>query len=254
VKYYAVDRAGLESERIELDIKVDTKTPETETEIIGRVNDGWYSTLPIISLESSEVCSISYRFDEGDYQEYHMPIEPPGREGVYILRYRGVDLAGNREREKTERIMVDTVKPRLSCTYSEIGEYQYRFDLSDSEDGNDWMEFRITQGDRVLSGWRTDEIVKIVLDPGRHQLTLEARDRAGNIDEETVVLNVEKRVDVIRYALWGIPAAAILLLALIASIIFIGRRRSDSGYHHVSEPMLYDPTEKDTSEVRRYYR
>mgnify|MGYP001052760754 CR=1 FL=1 len=224
IMFFAVDRSGRESDRILLEIKVDTTIPETETGIIGTLRNGWYTTVPIITLSSSEVCSIDYRFDSGEMGDYYMPIETPGREGVYILYFRGEDVAGNLEREKSIDIKVDAETPRLVYSFSDKGEGRYRFDLSGSSDGGDSIEFRLTEGDDILRDWTTERIVYGELSPGRHMIRIEARDVAGNVEVKTVTINVPEESRMLNYAIWGIIGLLILIGSLIVVWIMVGKR------------------------------
>ncbi|MEM2868939.1 MAG: PKD domain-containing protein [Thermoplasmata archaeon] len=141
--------------------------------------EGWYVTIPRITLSSSEDGSrIFYRWDGSDEMEYHSPIEAP--EGKHILWFRSIDPAGNAEEWRSFELKVDTKPPETLFTI-----------YPPSPDGeNGWYTTSPTvtlfseESACVHYSWdggETENYTGPLLAPeGRHRLEFFAIDRAGN--------------------------------------------------------------------------
>lgn len=230
VEFYAVDMAGHPSEKVRLSFKVDSVDPETSVTVMGSKRGEWYVSSPTIGLQTTELCRTLYSFGSGDLMEYELPFEPPEREGIFNLRYKSVDRAGNEEATRTLRIKVDAAEPRIDVSMVLNSGGRVVLDLGESSDGFDDLEFRVLAGGRTAADWTFDPVIGIDLPPGRHQLSVEARDPAGNTASESITLYVEDDGEnVFMYA--GIIGGIIVLAVIAVLIVIRGRKKSEYDYH-----------------------
>ncbi len=63
---------------------------------------------------AATIAYIEYQLDKNPYMTYSSPI-PLEKEGIYTLTYRGVDVLGNKEKEQSYVIQVDTKSPDVDA-------------------------------------------------------------------------------------------------------------------------------------------
>jgi hypothetical protein len=119
--YYSVDVAGNVEPLQTYTIKLDTIVPCTTISTVPATPDGendWFITVPIVTLETTEPnTTILYRWDdETVFTTYTTEFTPS--EGVHVLYYRAIDIAGNVEPERTAEFKVDTIAPNATITTS----------------------------------------------------------------------------------------------------------------------------------------
>ncbi|MGA1821892.1 MAG: C25 family cysteine peptidase [Thermoplasmatota archaeon] len=230
VEFFAVDMAGHQSEKVRMNFKVDTVIPETTVNLMGSRRGEWFVSPPTISLETTELCHTYYSFGSGEFTEYELPFQPPEQEGIFTMRYRSIDRAGNMGTTQSIRILVDSEGPRIDFSIDKRGDGSILLDLGDTEDGFDDIEYRIVKDGETISDWTYDPLIRFELPPGRHKLTIEARDQAGNTAAEQITVTVEgDGGSMIVYA--GI-IGLILIAAVIASLVIFIKGRKGSAYEY----------------------
>lgn len=103
-----------------LTVEQDTVPPTTEAAITPEYPDGragWYVTLPSVSLLATDeelgVAETKFRLDGGVWTNFSGPLTLEN--GIHVLDYYSVDLAGNSEPAQTATILVDTTPPEVGC-------------------------------------------------------------------------------------------------------------------------------------------
>jgi len=143
--------------------------------------NGWYRSLPTVSLGVNENASIYYHWDNGTDSKYSGPFKAP--EGRHNLSFHSVDRVGNVELEKRRELLVDTAPPNTSCNISPAG--------PDGENG--WYrspaEITLlcdTPEANLTSGWDEEPLKRyggpVQLREGIHRLNWHAEDEAGNLE------------------------------------------------------------------------
>jgi hypothetical protein len=164
----------------------DVNAPDTEYELKGDVQEGWYHNPVTVNL-------TGYDYQSGIKATYHSlngSTEQKGNtvtlteDGEHVLEYWSVDHAGNIEQKKSIAINIDQTAPEI--TYS-------------VEDGTEFtvdQYISITcQATDALSGVAssTCEDVSVPayeLGLGSHTYTAEGEDVAGNTSMKSVTINV----------------------------------------------------------------
>ncbi len=214
----AVDQAGHESDIETIDLKVDTKTPTTEVDVVGNRVGDWFRSMPVITLTNDEDHIVRYRWNGADYLDYDLPFEPTGREGFFTLEIYSMDMAGNREPTQRFTFQVDTEAPSISASVRDIGGGRRSITLSDTKDGSSNIMFRLSERERVLTDWTGRYVIELELSRGTHIITIEARDEAGNIGKSSITIEVNggsihPAVVVVIGAISTLAAAAYILLS-----------------------------------------
>lgn len=106
-----------------LPVSADTTPPSVTLEISEPGTDRWYRGGAEASLTAfdgrSEVASIEYRLDDGEWQTYDAPVRLP--EGETLVTYRATDAAGNESPEQSETVRVDATAPTAWAVLAEDG-------------------------------------------------------------------------------------------------------------------------------------
>ena len=90
--------------------KLDSAAPNTNIEIIGTTNSGWYKAQPVVTLTSDAIEDLAfYSIDNNDWQEFTTPFSPD-IEGVFTIQYRSMDPVENIESVKDILLRIDTQK------------------------------------------------------------------------------------------------------------------------------------------------
>lgn len=183
--------------QVEVDAEtgLDSVAPDTTISTLPAVPDGqngWYSTQPKAALSSSEPGTTYYQINKGEELVYSEPILIS--EGVNILSYYSVDLAGNIEPTKTIEFKVDGSKPAIQLNISPqnanntylIGEpVAFTWDATDMASGIETVT--ATLDDQTI----TSGAVLVFSKPGEHTLKVSAKDIAGNISTVTQTFTVK---------------------------------------------------------------
>ena len=233
VDFKAVDQAGHESGIDTIHLKVDTIVPTTTMDVVGNQVNGWFRTMPVITLTNDEDHIVRYRWDGTEYMDYALPIEPPGREGLFTFEIYSMDEAGNREPTQRFTFQVDTEEPSISASVRDLGGGRRSITLSDTRDGTSNIMFRLTEGERVLVDWTVRSVIELDLSRGAHIITIEARDEAGNIGKTSITIEVDEGSI--------LPAAVLLIgaisiLAVGVYLLLIRRGKRDHGLSRQYDP------------------
>ncbi|MEM3567313.1 MAG: kelch repeat-containing protein, partial [Thermoplasmata archaeon] len=120
LEFYTLDNAGNSCERHTIEIRVDLQSPVSWCD----AGSGWYSQLPVVINLSTQdlgsgVLGIYYSVDGGSYtfqnnQTVELKIEG---EGFHRITFFGVDVAGNREIEKSVVVRVDATPPATGLSW-----------------------------------------------------------------------------------------------------------------------------------------
>lgn len=169
----------------------DVNAPDTEYELKGDVQEGWYHGPVTVNL-------TGYDYQSGMKATYHSlngAAEQEGNtvtiteDGKHVLKYWSVDHAGNIEEKKSIAINIDQTAPEI--TFSVEDGTQFTVD----------QHISITcQATDVLSGVAssTCEDVSVPayeLGLGSHTYTAEGEDTAGNNSTKSVTINVSVNFD-----------------------------------------------------------
>ncbi|MEM4294015.1 MAG: hypothetical protein QXJ27_07625, partial [Thermoplasmata archaeon] len=122
VQYYSIDVAGNQEEEQEFYVKIDGVPPRTEHVISGTTgNNGWFVSGVIVQLVSTDdvsgVSAVYYSVDNSSFQQYSAPIEI-AVDGIHLIEYYALDVAGNVETKKTITVKIDTISPSSSIDAS----------------------------------------------------------------------------------------------------------------------------------------
>lgn len=169
----------------------DVNAPETEYEVIGAENEGWYNSPVTVNLTGydyqSGIKTTYYSLNgSADQEGSTVTITEDGR---HVLEYWSVDQRGNIEPKKTIEINIDKTAPEITFSV---------------EDGTvfkvDQFVTITCQAEDALSGVAstTCEDVSLLayeLGLGNHTLKADAVDKAGNSSTKSVTINVDVDFD-----------------------------------------------------------
>ena len=117
VKYYSISTISGLPNAVQTELlKIDSIPPITvmTPNVAPDGDNGWYVTLPTITLSSSDavsgVKSIHYAWDGNPFEEYSVPITLPG-EGIHYLQIYALDNANNKEAVQTFVFKLDVDPP-----------------------------------------------------------------------------------------------------------------------------------------------
>ncbi|HAL29508.1 MAG TPA: hypothetical protein DCP20_02185, partial [Coriobacteriia bacterium] len=116
-------------------------------------DNGWYVTIPEITLSANEPATTSYAWDEDSFSTYDTPFMAP--EGIHTLSYLSVDTAENREDTATAVFKVDTVAPGVPAALEAVSGGTDSIDLSWSaatDDGSGLSAYLVYLADDTFLG------------------------------------------------------------------------------------------------------
>ncbi|WP_409342210.1 cadherin-like domain-containing protein [Paenibacillus sp. MBLB4367] len=112
-------RGGTVTGTVNLTVTPGPVTTATLTPAVPNGNNGWYTTDVSVTLATYDdlvgVARTEFRLGSGAWNVYNGPI-PVSGEGVNMLEYRGIDIAGNAEAAKSVTIKIDKTAPVLNVT------------------------------------------------------------------------------------------------------------------------------------------
>ena len=194
--FHAVDGSNNIETEHGVPIKVDSVKPTTTLTIdptLPNGQNGWYNSVPTVTLTASEPASVYYAIDGGTYLNYTAPFNPP--EGTHNIKYYSTDMHGNKGSTKSYDLKVDSLVPE---TKAEV--------FPNAPDGkNGWYtsipSIRLTtdQGAKSFYWWDGGVEVEysgdLIAIDGTHTLYYYSRDDAGNKEElKTVELKVDTSI------------------------------------------------------------
>jgi parallel beta-helix repeat protein len=124
VEYYSIDVAGNEEEVKSIEIKIDTLPPVTSHELSGvEGKAGWWVSEVAVTLSAVDDTSLTtdvsgvnftrYRVDGGEWITYSVPFVIR-EDGIHVVEYYSVDVAGNEEEARPVEIKVDQTPPEIT--------------------------------------------------------------------------------------------------------------------------------------------
>ncbi|RIX59510.1 hypothetical protein D3P08_05030 [Paenibacillus nanensis] len=158
-------------------------------------SDGWYSGPVTVELtgadEGSGVTGTEYSTDGGTTWQPYTEALSFSQDGSYLIQYRSVDWAGNREEAKSLGFKLDATAPVLSVTQPSEAAYADSESLILSWEASDALSgvasaVATLDGQQVVQG---AEIPLYTLALGTHAFTLSVSDKAGNAQEITVTFS-----------------------------------------------------------------
>ena len=209
VDYASVDLVGNQEVSHSLDVPIDTAPPTTTASLSGTPgNGGWYISEVQVSLAAEDATSgvdmISYRVDGGAWQPSTAPITVS--DGIHIVDYRSLDLAGNEEAVQGVTVQVDSVPPIAAV--NPLTPYQTHLTFTVSWAGDDPLSgaasfnVQARDGDGAWTDWLSNTTALSAtftgLDGHIFSFRARARDGAGNIGEYAPGGDVSTRVDTTR--------------------------------------------------------
>jgi len=181
------DRVGLVSRPVDFNFTVDRTPPNiyintTPNDPDGL--DGWFNTIPLISMNSSEdIVAAYYKLDDDAESQYTGPFTLIN--GIHTVIFRAFDVAGNMNTTGTT-FKVDLMKPYSTLTVShepdgESGFYVTRptIIIKAFDENGARIQYRWDEGN-----W-SDLEGSIYPPVGTHLLEYRAVDHTGNFEEKT---------------------------------------------------------------------
>ncbi len=125
VKFRARDKMGNTSSVSKVTMAMDSKSPTSIYELDGSNHSQrgiiWITKDTKIKLSSKDDASgiqeLQYQIDKGSTDIYRTPITI-AKEGRHLMRFRGVDMVGNKENAQAIVIIVDNTPPEIIETFS----------------------------------------------------------------------------------------------------------------------------------------
>lgn len=188
IKYYSIDHAGNAEEARAETVKIDTKDPETASNIGGK----WYQDAFKVELSANDnlsgVAATFYSLDGIHFFEStELVLE---KDGIYTVAYYSVDAAGNFEAAKTQTVKIDRQAPETSANYSEEWYKENAEIVLGAEDNYSGITktFYSVNGSEFTEGKSF-----IVSEEGLNEVSYYSVDNAGNIESpKTIIVKVDK--------------------------------------------------------------
>ncbi|MGV2939777.1 Ig-like domain repeat protein [Mesobacillus sp. LC4] len=178
VAYYSVDNAGNEEEVKTETVKIDSQAPLTTSNI----EEGWVSGGFKVSLkaidELSGVSKTYYSINGEEFTEGTSVVFPD--DGNYEVSYYSIDIAGNEEGIKTEKVNVDNQAP---VTVSNLEEKWYKdrveveLSATDNLSGVEATYYSVN-GSGFIEGNSL-----MIKEKGKYEISYYSVDNAGNVEE-----------------------------------------------------------------------
>ncbi len=135
VDFYATDLAGNVELFVTQTVLVDTTPPATAANLSGTLGHSpWYVSSVTVYLNATDATSgvsgLVYRLDGGNWTTYTGPLTLA--DGVHLIEYYAIDVAGLVEATKSRTVSIDTVPPTTTAA------------LSGSAGANGWFVSAVT--------------------------------------------------------------------------------------------------------------
>jgi hypothetical protein len=210
--YYALDRAGNQSEVMSGTVEVDSIPPLTTIQITGAVGDnGWYRSTVGVTISITDATSgpepdeVYYRLNSGPWVRGNTV--GISTDGDHVLEHYGVDRAGNRGQPVESPVRVDTTSPTAPMNlipspagWTNVDQFSISWTPPADTSGIAGAYYKLDaepssnfDGIFVPNGTRIDNISVQV--SGKHSITVWLRDMAGN----TSFLNRAARINAFLY-------------------------------------------------------
>ncbi|MDD1773013.1 MAG: hypothetical protein LUQ14_00120, partial [Methanomassiliicoccales archaeon] len=201
IEYFSLDRAGNQESVRTTVVMIDTVAPTCSASLSGiEGSNGWFNSDVTVSLSISDgdgsgVSSTLYRIDGSQWLEYDDPFGI-SEAGTHQLTYYSVDVSGNSQTPVIMTVSIDKDPPvliidgsggKMSATSRDV---PITWSSSDSTSSLDTIEVKIDERDFIIyPGSQTGTTLE-GLDDGQHTLRIRAVDEAGNVAEETLIVDV----------------------------------------------------------------
>jgi hypothetical protein len=231
VKVIASDgfNTGEDTSDVKLAI-VDSTPPATTVALDGTIgNNGWYTSKVCVSFAAEDnhlVNRTQYALGPGTWTDWTEPFNLTA-EGEHEIRYRSVDESGNFEEEQSVFVAIDWTAPMISISSPasnsvvSADELEVSWTGSDAVSGIDEYLLTVDDGDTVsvgnLTGYTLDG-----LPDGDHVIAVEAVDRAGNVQEASVIISVHAESSTNWVLIAAVAAVAVVATGL--AYVMLSRR------------------------------
>lgn len=117
--FWSVDTSGDTESAHSQTVEIDSTEPVTTASLAGTLgNDGWYITPVTVTLSAQDatsgVAETLYRLNCDTRKTYTQPITISWS-GCHRLRFRSIDVAGNKEQAQHVQIKIDTLPPMIGA-------------------------------------------------------------------------------------------------------------------------------------------
>ncbi len=188
VEYRSIDMAGNEEPLRSFEVKVDKAAPTSSAVIQGTSGvGGWYVSALLINIsavdDSSEVASIDYRLDSGDWHIYYGQFAVESC-GPHLVQFYSKDIAGNLEQTRQVTFSIDsdvpTVAIQLNGHVFTVSQISFNWTSDDNTSGIGEIELSIDGAPYQMYGGTQSNITFQGLSDGQHSLSIRVTDIAGN--------------------------------------------------------------------------
>ncbi|HET6386550.1 MAG TPA: hypothetical protein VFJ58_24430, partial [Armatimonadota bacterium] len=186
VSYYSKDRVGNQEAANTLTIPIDSTAPVTTLTFTGPAGSDSSSFTGPVQVKLSAADNVSgvsvtnYSIDGGSQQTYGQPFTVADN-GTHTLTFQSVDVAGNEEAVKTQKLLVDTSFPTIIITSPESKTYLLNQVVIASYSAADTTDGVTASAGPVPSGSAID-----TASVGMKTFTVKATDTAGNSSKSSV--------------------------------------------------------------------
>ncbi|MCX8173543.1 MAG: Ig-like domain-containing protein [Thermoplasmata archaeon] len=190
IRYFSLDVGGNPEQEREFYVRIDAVAPGTELTVSGvSGKNGWFVSAVKVQLTSTDglsgVAGVYYSIDNSTFRQYTAPVEIIA-EGMHLIEYYAVDVAGNLEARKAVTVKIDTTMP--SSTINMSGGWYRTLPVN--------LTINAMDGVSGLAGmyysinglpWVKGTIVSLDTD-GAHTIRYYSVDNAGNAEEVKYVV------------------------------------------------------------------
>ena len=183
----------------------DEEPPQTTLSYDGTPGENsWYVGNGNIILtaidELSTVATTYYKINNGEWDTYTDPFAF-SEEGVNVVYYYSVDVAGNEESVQSDFVKIDLSAPTVLLTKQSIAEDKTKFTahITDEVSGSSYAEFYL---DDELQSTDTESPYEWLWEgTGRHSIQAIGHDKAGNFGESNVLTSTYNVVTITTHRL-----------------------------------------------------
>jgi uncharacterized protein YjdB len=215
VQYRSINKQQVAEAVKTIEVPIDKLTPVTEAVLAGeKGNDPWYVSKVTVSLRANDahsgVASTEYRIASdpqagADFVTYTAPFTLG--DGVHTVLFRSIDAAGNREKEHSIEVRIDSVKPTVSLVAGGSplvngavleDALPVTLELNAADLGSGVVRRTITVTDATYGGssaYGDSAVVDWAGHFGAYMIQVEAADAAGNVQTETISVTVVTSLD-----------------------------------------------------------
>jgi hypothetical protein len=222
VQYYSVDLSGVEEPVRTLDVMIDTEEPDTSASVEGTLgNEDWFIDDVAILFEAlddaSGIRAIMCRLNGAAWTNVTEGLMDVSIDGVNLLEYYAIDVAGNEEDVKSMQLKVDLNAP---ITTPEVDGSRVTLNATDGGSGISGTMYRIDGGE-----WKLYAEPFEVKGEGNHTVEFYSYDAAGNNETITsIIVEGSAGLSILGMDLWLAMLIFALIIAMVLAILFVIRR------------------------------